>query len=125
MLAGLPIRMSIAAADMERARQFYSEKLGLTPLAELSFGLMYECAGSRFMIVNNPESAGKATYSLISWETADIELLVRELKAKGVHFEDYDLPYLKTEDNIATLGADRVAWFRDSEGNLHALAQMG
>ncbi|MFN8418304.1 MAG: hypothetical protein U0528_03515 [Anaerolineae bacterium] len=86
---------------------------------------MYECAGNRFTLVNNPESAGKATYSLLSWETTDIEVLVNELKANGVRFENYDLPYLKTENSIAALGSDRVAWFRDSEGNLHALAQMG
>jgi catechol 2,3-dioxygenase-like lactoylglutathione lyase family enzyme len=125
MLAGLPIRLSIAAADMARAKQFYAEKLGLTPITEHSFGIMYECAGCRFLIVNNAESAGKASYSLITWETENITALVSELKSKDVRFEDFDLPYLKTENSIATLGADRVAWFRDSEGNLHALAQMG
>lgn len=124
MLADCPVRFSIPASDMARARHFYAEMLGQTPFSESSYGLSYRSSGTLYNIVPS-EDAGKATYSLMTWLVEDIEDSVRELRQRGVVFEDYDFGFLKTVDNIADFGTDRVAWFKDSEGNLLAIAQPG
>jgi hypothetical protein len=54
----------------------------------------------------------------------DVEAAVADLRAKGVTFEEYDMPGLKTVDGIAGLGEERVAWFKDPEGNILSLAQI-
>jgi catechol 2,3-dioxygenase-like lactoylglutathione lyase family enzyme len=125
MLSNLPVRFSIAAADMARARRFYVEKLGITPLRESEFGLFYESGGAQFAIVPNPESAGKASYSLMTWLVDNLDTTMAELRSKGVVFEEYDFPFLKTVNGVAAIQGDRIAWFKDSEGNLLALAQLG
>ena len=61
----------------------------------------------------------------MGWATGDIEREVAELKARGVVFEEYDTPYLKTVGSIATTGPNRAAWFKDSEGNILGIVQMG
>jgi hypothetical protein len=123
MLTDRPLRLSIPAADLVRARQFYADRLGLTPVSEGEYGVNYRSGGMYFTIVPS-ESAGTAKYSLMTWLVEDIDLAVSDLRARGVIFEDYDLPILKTVNGIATLGTDRVAWFKDSEGNLLAIAQL-
>ncbi len=124
MLANRPLRLSIPASDLARARRFYAEQLELEPLSEGEFGINYRSSGTFFTLVPS-ESAGKAKYSLMTWVIDDIEAAVLALRERGVAFEDYDLPFLKTINGIAALGLDRVAWFKDSEGNLLAIAQLG
>ena len=85
---------------------------------------MFECGGTVFVLVVS-ELAGKVINSLLTWVTNDIEVEVEELRTRGVDFENYDFPGVKTVNNIATLGSDKVAWFRDSEGNILALSQLG
>ena len=60
----------------------------------------------------------------MGFSTSDIESEVRDLKARGVVFEEYDFPTLKTVDGIATVGATRTGWFRDSEGNIIGVVQL-
>jgi hypothetical protein len=98
--------------------------LGFTPVRELPRGLMYEAAGgSRFVIYPTP-NAGQSPNTLMGFVTPDIEAEVRDLKARGVIFEDYDFPTLKTVDSIATTEATRSAWFRDSEGNIIGIVEL-
>src|SRR5713226_6496327 len=123
MLANFKIGFNIPAADLTRARQFYEEKLGLTPVAELPTRLVYECGGSSFALVPS-ESAGKAPYSLMTWYVDDLAKEMATLRAQGVTFEEYDWPGLKTVNGIADLEGTQLAWFKDSEGNLLALAQL-
>ena len=123
MLSEGRVDAAIPASDLDRARGFYSEKLGLTPAREGPDGLMYECADrSRFLLF---QSRGKASgdHTQMGWEVADVEAEVADLKSRGVVFEEYDLPGIKTVDGIATVGDSKGAWFKDSEGNLLSLIQ--
>ena len=121
----------LPAQDLQRARAFYAEKLGLQPSEQRPGGLLYRCAAGEFALF---ESAGapSGTHTQMAWEVDDIEATVRELRGRGVVFDDYDLPGLKTSDGIAEVAGnypskggvgERAAWFRDSEGNLLAIGQ--
>jgi len=124
MFANDPIYPSLPAADLERARRFYAEKLGLTPESELPGGLFYRCGkDSRFSVFLSQGEAG-GTHTQAMWLVEDVKSEVAALKARGVVFEEYDVPSLKTVNSIATLGPGKGAWFKDSEGNLLSLAQF-
>jgi catechol 2,3-dioxygenase-like lactoylglutathione lyase family enzyme len=120
----------LPAQDLDRARAFYAEKLGLEPAEEREGGLRYVCAAGEFSLF---ESAGAASgdHTQMGWEVEDIEATVRELRCRGVVFEEYDGPGLKTVDGIADIegnypskgSAERGAWFRDSEGNMLGIGQ--
>jgi catechol 2,3-dioxygenase-like lactoylglutathione lyase family enzyme len=127
MLADHPIHTALPATDLERARRFYTEKLGLTPetaLPDMRDGLFYCCGGgTRFLLFPSP-SAASGTHTQMSWKTNDIDADVAELKARGVVFEEYDTPEVKTVNSVATIGQSKGAGFKDSEGNLLALGQF-
>jgi catechol 2,3-dioxygenase-like lactoylglutathione lyase family enzyme len=129
-LAESQVATRLPVKDLERARRFYSETLGLEPVEERPGGLRYRCGGTYFALF---ESAGTASgnHTQMGWEVADIEATVAALRARGVVFEAYDLPGLKTVNGIAEIEGnypskgvgERGAWFRDSEGNLLGLGQ--
>ena len=124
MFANYPIYPSLPATDLERAKRFYADKLGLTPERELEGGLFYRCGkDSRFSVFT---SQGKAsgTHTQAMWLVEDVESEVAALKARGVVFEEYDVPSLSTVNSIAMIGTAKGAWFKDSEGNLLSLAQF-
>jgi len=124
MLTGLRVHTTIPVADMDRAMSWYEEKLGFKPIWKRAVGAMYEAGdGTRFQLYPTP-NAGQAPQTVMGLTTNQIEANVRELKARGVVFEHYDLPGLKTVDSIATANNARAAWFRDSEGNILGLAQF-
>jgi catechol 2,3-dioxygenase-like lactoylglutathione lyase family enzyme len=121
----------LPAQDLERAKAFYAEKLGLTPNEERPGGLRYRCGSGWFSLF---QSSGKPSgnHTQLAWEVDDIEAVVAELRARGVVFEEYDLPGLKTVNGIAEVAdnypsrggiGEKAAWFRDSEGNLLAIGQ--
>jgi catechol 2,3-dioxygenase-like lactoylglutathione lyase family enzyme len=121
----------IPAQDLERARTFYAEKLGLEPSEERPGGLLYRCASGEFALF---ESAGASsgTFTQMAWEVDDIETMVEGLRRRGVVFEEYDVPGLTTAHGIAEVEGnypskgtgERAAWFHDSEGNLLAIGQV-
>ena len=124
MLTNSPIYASLPAADLERAKRFYAEKLGLTPESELPGGLLYRCGkDSRFSVFPS-EGEATGTHTQAIWLVEDVESEVAALKARGVIFEEYDLPSLSTVNSIATIGPNKGAWFKDSEGNLLSLVQF-
>ena len=123
MLADSPIGYNIPVADVARARQFYVDTLGLAPVAELPTRIVYECRGSSFALVQS-DGAGKAGYSLLTWYVDDLAAEMAALRSRGVTFEEYDWPWLKTVNGVANLDGNQLAWFKDSEGNLLALAQL-
>jgi catechol 2,3-dioxygenase-like lactoylglutathione lyase family enzyme len=121
----------LPAQDLDRARRFYAEKLGLEPVDERPGGLLYRCASGEFSLF---ESAGASpgTFTQMAFEVDDLEAVVAELRSRGVVFEEYDLPGLRTVDGLADIegnypskGArgERAAWFRDSEGNMLGIGQ--
>ena len=124
MLKDLRTHTTLPAADLDRAKNFYAEKLGLTPATESPGGVFYELAGgSRFILYPTPNPA-RAGHTQIGFATDDIDSEVKALQARGVVFEEYDFPGLKTERGIATTGTTRAAWFKDSEGNMIGVVQL-
>jgi predicted enzyme related to lactoylglutathione lyase len=125
MLNNGKVTANIPAADLDRARSFYADTLGLTPTSELPGGvLMYETAGGTAFTVYQTEFAGQAGHTIANWNVDDIEAEVRDLQAKGVHFEQYDMPGVEWQDGVATMaGMGKAAWFKDSEGNILCLDQ--
>jgi catechol 2,3-dioxygenase-like lactoylglutathione lyase family enzyme len=129
-LSDARIAARLPASDLERARRWYAEKLGLTPVEERPGGLRYVVGGAEFALY---QSAGRAdgSFTQFAFTVADIEAEVAALKARGVVFEDYDIPGLQTVDGITEINGnypskgsgERAAWFRDSEGNLLGIGQ--
>ena len=124
MLSNREARATLPAKDLNRARKFYAEKLGLTPTSENPGGLTYKLNGCTefFLFPSSGQSTG--TFTQIGWQTDNIEAEVAELKSRGVVFEEYDLPNFKTVGSIFTTSGNRSAWFKDSEGNLHGVVQF-
>ena len=130
MLSEGRIASRLPVRDMNRARAFYADKLGLEPVEEREGGLRYVCAAGEFALF---ESAGapSGAHTQMGWEVDDIEATVRELRSRGVAFEDYDLPGLRTVAGIAEIEGnypskgtgELAAWFRDSEGNMLGIGQ--
>lgn len=113
----------IPVANLARARHFYEEKLGLKPAREVAGGVTYEFAKGTACFMYPTPNAGTSKASQAFWEVEDVEREVAELKARGVTFEEYDMPGLKTRNGIATAGGAKTAWFKDSEGNILAIVQ--
>lgn len=118
MLANSFIFATIPVVDLERARQFYKDKLGLKE-TKISFpeATIFK-AGYGTKIYLYQRRATNCDHTMVSFEVDNIEKVVKGLKEKDVEFIAYDLPDLKTdEDNIARFDGEKSAWFRDSEGN--------
>jgi catechol 2,3-dioxygenase-like lactoylglutathione lyase family enzyme len=126
--AGVATRLP--AQDLARARAFYAEKLGLEPSEERPGGLLYRCGRSEFGLFASG-GAASGLHTQMGFEVEDLDATVAELRARGVVFEDVDLPGLTTVDGIAEIAGnypskgtgERAAWFRDSEGNLLGIGQ--
>jgi predicted enzyme related to lactoylglutathione lyase len=121
----------LPAQDLERARRFYAEVLGLEPVEERPGGLRYEGASGSFSLF---QSSGRPSgeHTQLSFEVDDLEAAVRELRGRGLEFEAVDVPGLRTVDGVAAVdgnypstgaSGERAAWFRDSEGNLVGMGQ--
>lgn len=122
MLSSAPIRAYIPASNVPRARKFYEEKVGLRPKQEFAGGVIYECAGTEVFMYPT-SNAGTSKASQAFWQVADVEAEVAELKARGVKFEEYDMPGVTMKNSIATGGGAKTAWFKDTEGNILAVSQ--
>lgn len=124
MLSDLPFFANIPVADMDRARGFYEGQLGLRPwrIDDRIHEVVYEAGASRFAVYVSG-GAGKSEHTIGTFLVTDMDATVAGLRDRGVVFIDYDLPGLKTENGIASFGFDRVAWFRDPDGNILALTQ--
>jgi catechol 2,3-dioxygenase-like lactoylglutathione lyase family enzyme len=130
MLQAGRLAARIPVQDLDRARAFYADKLGLEPIEERPGGLLYRCASGEFALF---KSAGASTgaFTQMGWEVDDVDATVAELRRRGVVFEDVDLPGLTTVDGIAEIAGnypskgrgERAAWFRDSEGNMLGIGQ--
>jgi len=123
VLQSSPIHAYIPAKDVSRARKFYEEKLGFKPGQEVAGGVVYEFGDRTSCFLYPTPNAGTSKASQAFWEVADVEREVAELKARGVAFEEYDVPGMKTSNGIATAGGAKAAWFKDSEGNILAIVQ--
>jgi len=131
ILARGRVATRLPARDLDRARRFYSEVLGLEPVDERPGGLLYRCGGTEFAVFRSA-GAAPGTFTQMGWEVDDLDTVVAQLRERGVTFEEVDVPGLRTKDGIADIdgnypskGArgERAAWFRDSEGNLLGIGQ--
>jgi catechol 2,3-dioxygenase-like lactoylglutathione lyase family enzyme len=121
----------LPAQDLERARAFYSEKLGLEPVEEREGGLLYRCGSGEFALFESSDEPS-GDHTQMGFEVEDIEAAVAELRGRGIVFEEYEIPGMRTVDGITevpgnypSMGGrgERAVWFRDSEGNLLGIGQ--
>ncbi|MFI8073330.1 VOC family protein [Streptomyces sp. NPDC086033] len=131
ILARGRVATRLPAQDLDRARRFYAEKLGLEPVDERPGGLLYRCGGTDFALFRSA-GASPGTFTQMGWEVDDIETVVSQLQQRGVVFEEVDLPGFRTKNGIADIDGnypsknargERAAWFRDSEGNLLGIGE--
>lgn len=121
MLDDSPVTCMLPVKDLARARAFYEQRLGLTPLGAKPDGkFIYRCGGTELALFPKPEGT-QATHTAVSFRVADIGRAVTDLKGRGVAFADYDLPGLKTVGHVCVLGSEKAAWFEDTEGNILCL----
>ena len=120
MLTGARIIAIAPTTDLARAKAFYGEILGLLDANVPTPGpqVVYRCGGNTLLEVYERPTAGDAQHTLASWEVSDLGAAVDQLRDRGVRFEQYDLPEVKTEDGISTTGDLQEAWFRDPDGNI-------
>jgi catechol 2,3-dioxygenase-like lactoylglutathione lyase family enzyme len=132
MLDDARVATRLPAQDLERARRFYADKLGLEPADERPGGLLYRMAAGEFALFQS-SGASPGTFTQMGWEVDDIDAVVAELKRRGVAFEEVDAPGLRTRNSIAEIDGnypskratgERGAWFRDSEGNMLGIGQL-
>ncbi|MFF4294239.1 VOC family protein [Streptomyces vinaceus] len=130
-LARAHVSTRLPARDLDRARRFYAERLGLEPVDERPGGLLYRCGTTEFVLFTSTGSS-PGTFTQMALTVEDIDAVVAELKRRGVTFEDVDAPGFRTEDGIAEIAGnypskgargERAAWFRDSEGNLLGIGE--
>ena len=125
MLSNSRVDATLPTNDLERAKSFYREKLGLTPAQEDPGGAFYNQGDSSGFLLFLSSGKASGDHTQMGFAVDDVEATVADLRSKGVDFLEDDTPDLKTENGIATFGSTRVAWFKDSEGNVIALNQEG
>ena len=123
MLKNAPIVPYIPVSDVKRARRFYEDKVGLKPKQEFAGGVIYESGDGSWVFMYPSAGAGTSRASTAFWDVDDVDTEVAELKSRGVVFEEYDMPGIKTVNGIATGGGAKTAWFKDTEGNILAVSQ--
>lgn len=122
MLGFTNVMAVLPASDLERARGYYKDKLDLEPEMSEDGALIYNIAGARVLLYET-SFAGTAQNTALTLETSDLTSTMTELRNRGVVFEEYDMPGLKTENGVAEMGSERGAWFVDSERNIIAIAE--
>lgn len=123
MLNSLATYTVLPAADLNRARAFYKETFDLEPSIEKPGMLMYTGPGGNSFELYETENGGTAKHTQMGFSTEDLDGTMTELRGRGVQFDDYDFPDLKTENGVASVGTERACWFHDSEGNTICLTQ--
>jgi catechol 2,3-dioxygenase-like lactoylglutathione lyase family enzyme len=113
------VAVMLPIGDADRAQKFYTDQLGLPFRGTNEEGsLMYALSGgAQLMLLPRPDEK-PLTSTAMSFEVDDLEHEIAELEGRGVRFEDYDVPGMKTEGHIATTGSERAAWFLDPDGNV-------
>ena len=124
MLADFPIHATAAAIDLDRARRWFEERLGLIPERKDAGGVWYRFAGDTWLYLYGTPSAGTARNTVAGWTVTGIEVVMADLRGRGVVFEDYDFGELKTLAGLADFGTAKAAWFKDSEGNTYELSEV-
>ncbi len=124
MLNDSPVFATIATGDLAKARAFYEGTLGLSvEMEDPVGGVWFASGGARFLLYPSA-FAGTAQQTVASWVVDDVQATVTELAGKGISFEQYDLPGLKTDaQGIAEVGGFKGAWFKDPDGNILSVGE--
>jgi catechol 2,3-dioxygenase-like lactoylglutathione lyase family enzyme len=121
MFANTPTFSSFAVDDLDAARSFYTDTLGLTvtdgPMGVLSLDL----SGDRSILIYPKPDFTPATYTVLNFQVDDVEAAVDELSSRGIEFERYDDSFQQDERGIARAEGPAIAWFRDPAGNILAV----
>ena len=119
---------TIAVSDLDRARKFYGDMLGFAASREApddpNFGIVYDAGKGTKFLVYPSQFGGTNQATSMTFEVDDFDATVKDLRDRGIRFEEYDLPYLKTVDGVADVGGLKGAWFKDPDGNILAIGQM-
>ena len=116
---------ALPASDLGRARRWYSEKLGMEPTQDGADGLQYETGKGTGFLLYESTFAGTNQATAMGWIVPDVDTELADLRQRGVTFEDYDMPGLKTEDGVVTMpDGSKGAWFKDSEGNILSVGNL-
>lgn len=124
MLASAPVTTILAVIDAERARDFYEHTLGLNYLGKSGDGKDLFSIGNGTLALMPKAEGTKAEHTALSFEVQDAGSAVEALSVRGVVFEDYDFPGLRTVNKICVLGSEKAAWFKDTEGNILCIHQV-
>jgi catechol 2,3-dioxygenase-like lactoylglutathione lyase family enzyme len=109
---------NLAVKDLDRARAFYTETLGLEQVDNEGDELVVLKSGDTMLNVYRSDYAGTNEATAVTWEVDDIEAEVASLKGKGIFFEHYDMPGLALEGDVHVGEGMKIAWFKDPDGNI-------
>jgi catechol 2,3-dioxygenase-like lactoylglutathione lyase family enzyme len=122
MFEDRPTAAMLPASDIERAKSWYADHLDLKPAYEDEGGVQYKTGNGTEFWVYPSQYAGTNQATAMGFMAKDLSAEMKELKSKGITFEEYDIPGVKTVEGVADFGnGERGAWFKDSEGNIIAL----
>ncbi len=124
MLDTFPVYAVLPSSDLERARAWYHERLGMDPTKEDPGGLWYSCADGTWFVVTGSAFAGTAQNTAASFQVKHLTDLMSAMRGRGVVFEEYDLPDFTTVDGLFTAGPYRAAWFKDADGNIIEISEV-
>jgi catechol 2,3-dioxygenase-like lactoylglutathione lyase family enzyme len=124
MLKDARAQASLPAKDLDRAKAFYKDKLGLEPYQNDGDNMLYRAGDGTGFSVYRTGGTASGTHTQIGFFVDNVVAEVKDLKSRGVKFEEYDFPGLKTVDGIAETSDAKAAWFKDSEGNIIGLVQL-
>jgi catechol 2,3-dioxygenase-like lactoylglutathione lyase family enzyme len=124
-LSDCTVEAALAVSDLDRARRFYERQLGLVPADEGDEAVRYPCAqGTGILVYLSPENAGRSRATLAGWDVDDLDQTMDALASRGVGFESYDQPGLKTDERgVFDGGSFKAAWMKDPDGNTLALTE--
>ena len=124
MLGDSTVAASVAVSDINKAKDFYGQTLGLKQIDENPGGVSYQSGEGKIFVYQAP-TAGSGQATCASWDVANIEEVVKALGEKGVTFEHYDMPGGQRDGDIHVMGGMKGAWFKDPDGNILGLAHTG
>lgn len=124
MLTDAQVAATMPTKDLKKARNFYEDKLKLSPAMEMSDGsVLYRCRNGTAFALFPSTGASDGSFTQLGFWVDDVEAEVRDLKSRGVVFEEYDMPDFKTVNSIVTMGDWKGAWFKDPDGNLISIGE--
>ncbi len=124
MLKDVEVLANVAVSDRAKAKEFYSDKLGLNLADESMAGLTYQCGPGKLFVYESANSAGKGEATCATWTVTDLEPIVNDLKSKGVEFNHFEMPQGEWQGDMLVMGGMKAAWMKDPDGNTLGLVQM-